>query len=102
MIRILIEDLKPGMKLAQSIENENGVVLIPEGTQLTSSHIDRLIKMGIISVLIEGKKPPKKTKEELLTEVERRFKKTEHEQFVAMLKTVLIEHIDSLYERNET
>ncbi len=96
MIRILVNNLKPGMKLAQPVQSESGMVLLPEGTELAFSGIERLNAMGINSVMIEGTKS--KSKEEVLEEIEARFKKTENEKNMDMLKRLLIEHINELYK----
>jgi hypothetical protein len=98
VLRVAITDLKPGMKLGKPIQNDSGMVLLPEGTELTLSIIDRIDAMGISSVLIQGKKVPLKPKEELLEEVNERFKKTENERHMDLIKRLTIEHINKLYE----
>jgi response regulator RpfG family c-di-GMP phosphodiesterase len=40
---ITLEQLTPGMVLAQGIYTENGVLLIPDGQRLTSAYIDKLL-----------------------------------------------------------
>lgn len=98
MIRVLITDLKTGMKLAQPIQNESGMVLLGEGTEITPSIIDRLHEMGLTSVLIQGKRMPKKSKEDVLADIDERFKKTENEKYMGSIKISLLEHIDELYK----
>ncbi|RKQ29611.1 HD-GYP domain-containing protein [Oceanobacillus halophilus] len=48
--------IKPGAVLAQSIYNENGVVLISSGMSLTDKVIRRLINYGITYVYIEDER----------------------------------------------
>lgn len=98
LIRILVDNLKPGMKLAQPVQNESGIVLLPKGAELTFSGIERLNAMGIASVMIEGKRVPPKPMEEVLEEIDARFKKTENEKHMVMLKKILIEHMNELYK----
>lgn len=86
------------MKLAQPVKNESDIVLLAEGTELSFTTIERLMNMGIASVMIEGKATPLKSKEDVLKEIDARFKKTENERHVGMLKKVLIEHINELYK----
>ncbi len=98
MIRVLISDIKHGMKLAQPVQNDSGMVLLADGIELTPSIINRLNKMGLTSIMIQGKGTSKKSKEEVLIEIDARFKKTENEQYMLMLKTILIEHVNEIYK----
>ncbi len=98
MIRIAVNNLKPGMKLAKPVQNESGMVLISEGTELTFSTIERLIIMGVSSVMIEGEKTHSKSKEDVLNEINARFKKTENAKHMSSLKRILIDHINELYK----
>ena len=54
MRKISVEDLKAGMKVAQKVENKAGMVLLPEGIELTDAHISRLKKWGIEEIFVEG------------------------------------------------
>ena len=53
MRRIGIKQAKPGMKLARSVINATGSVLIQRGVTLTSRYIDRLRAKGIYQIYIE-------------------------------------------------
>ncbi|MCX7913122.1 MAG: hypothetical protein N2511_00910 [Thermodesulfovibrionales bacterium] len=97
-IRISINNLKPGMKLAKPILNESGIVLIAEGTELSTASIQRLMTMGLSSVVIEGKRTQPKPKEVLLRELDMRFRKAENEELMKFLKEITIEHIEELYK----
>lgn len=98
MPRVPIDKIKPGMKLSRPIVNEMDVVLIGEGVELTDTLIKRIRDMGISSVYIEGISKPKKSKEEMLRELNERFKKTENEPHMYLLKKVLRETIEEMYQ----
>lgn len=98
MIRIAVNNLKPGMKLAKPVQNECGIVFISEGTELTFSTIERLMVMGVSTVMIEGQKTQSKSKEEVLEEVNARFKKTENAKHMGLLKRIIIDHINEIYK----
>lgn len=98
MPRVPIDKIKPGMKLSRPIVNEMDVVLIGEGVELTDTLIKRIRDMGISSVYIEGISKPKKSKEEMLRELNERFKKTENEPHMYLLKKVLSETIEEMYQ----
>lgn len=98
MLKVPVSSLKRGMKLAKPILNEGGMILFGAGTELTDTHIQRLEGMNISTVFIEGSSTPEKSKEEMLSELDARFKKTEGEPLMAMLKTRFIEHIEELYK----
>ena len=55
MIRLNIVDLKPGMVLAQSVRNHQGVLLLDAGTKITKKHIRIFKSWGVIEVTVEGK-----------------------------------------------
>lgn len=98
MLRVSINQLKPGMRLAKPVLNDSGMVLLPEGSELAQPMIERLNVAGISFVFIEGKIEPLKPLNEVLEEVNERFKKTENERHMDLLKKVLIEHLAKLYE----
>ena len=98
MPKTSVENLKPGMKLSKPVVNDSGMVLMGEGTELTQSSIDRLTSMNISGVYVEGASKPVKSKEELLTELDARFRKTENEPYMADLKRLLKEHIEGLFK----
>ncbi len=91
-----MEHLKPGAKLAKPVVNESGMILIGEGTVLKESHIDRLQGMSINTVFVEGTAGPSKTREELLAELDARFKKTEDEPYMPTVKRMFKEYIEGM------
>jgi HD-like signal output (HDOD) protein len=54
MGRVSQKDLQPGMKLAHSLEDRSGRLLMTTGTELTERHIRSLKLWGIMMVDIEG------------------------------------------------
>jgi response regulator RpfG family c-di-GMP phosphodiesterase len=51
---ITLEQLTPGMVLAQGIYTENGVLLIPDGQRLTSAYIDKLLNYNRINPIAQS------------------------------------------------
>ena len=54
MKKVSTNELEAGMKLARKVENDKGMVLLPEGIELTDAHIGRLKKWGIEEIFVEG------------------------------------------------
>ena len=54
MIRVNIADLKPGMVLAQSVRNYQGVMLLGTGTKITKKNILIFKSWGVIDVSVAG------------------------------------------------
>lgn len=98
MAKISVNALKSGMKLTKPVVNDAGMVLLGEGTELTDTLIERLLNMDIGSVYVEGTASPGKSKEDMLAELDARFKKTENEPYMGMLKKLFKEHIEELYK----
>ncbi len=94
MPKIEVTKLLPGMKLSKTVRKEGGMVLLGEGTELTESLIARLADMGIESVHVEMQGRPGKTKVEMLGELEKRFRKTEGEPHMGLLKKIVREQIE--------
>jgi hypothetical protein len=95
--KISAGSIQPGMRLAKSILNEAGMTLFGEGTTLTEPFIGRIRSMDIAFVYVEGSSVPKRPLEEELSLLEARFKKSETEPYMTVIKTSLREYITSLY-----
>jgi len=54
--------------------------------------------MDVDGVYIKGLSKPERPMEEVLLELNKRFEKVEQEPYMDMLKKVLKEHIEGLYE----
>ncbi len=98
MPKVPANNLKPGMKLSKPVVNDTGMILLGEGTELTNALIERLQNMNVSSVYIEGAATPPKPMEEMLSELDARFKKTENEPHMGLLKKLLREHIEGFYK----
>ncbi|MBA4371982.1 MAG: hypothetical protein C0402_03880 [Thermodesulfovibrio sp.] len=81
------------MKLAKPVRNESGMILLGENTELSDSLIQRLEKMSIENVSIIAEAQDEKPPEELLAELSERFKKTENEPYMALIKRLFEEQI---------
>ncbi len=98
MPRIPIDKIMPGMCLAEPVTNENGLVLINEGTVLNETLIEKLKKMKLDSLKIKGENQPVISKEEVLKELDDKFKSVESKPYMATIKKIIKEHIEELYE----
>lgn len=98
MIKVPVNSLKPGMKLAKPVLNDGGMILLGEGTELTEAHIGRLQKMSSMgNVSVVGDAKPEKTLEQALAALDARFKKTENEPHMGMLKRIFRAHVEESY-----
>jgi hypothetical protein len=98
MPKLTPDKLQPGMKLTKPILNKAGIVLLGEGTELTETWIERIQDMDIADVQVEGSEQPLESKEELLAQVDERFKRVEDKPYMALFKRIIREHIEKLYE----
>ena len=71
MIRVSIADLKPGMNLAKSVRNPQGVLLLDAGTKITKKNIRIFKSWGVMEIFVEGHlKKTKNAKEAEVADVE--------------------------------
>lgn len=98
MPKISVDKLMPGMKLSRPIVGKTGMVMLGEGTELTEKWVERIRDMEIASIFIDG--PPIQTisKEEALANLDARFALTEGKPFMNVIKKIVREHIEGLYE----
>jgi hypothetical protein len=87
------------MRLGKSVLNENGMVLLSEDTELTDSTIEKLKYMKVDGVHVKGVSKPEKPREEMLRELDERFKKVDGAPCMSLIKKVMQEHIEGLYEQ---
>ena len=76
MQQILSAQAREGMVLAKDVMTPEGRVLCGKGTALTAGLLDRLARMDIVHVTVEGhpvKVPGEKSLKEELRDVEDRF-----------------------------
>lgn len=92
--------LTPGMKLAEPLVNKEGLVLIGENTELTEALIEKIREMDIQAIRVQGAPKVLPPKEEVLARLERRFRNVETIAHMDVLKRLLTEHIEGLYEEH--
>ncbi|MBP9560886.1 MAG: hypothetical protein KBE27_03600 [Syntrophorhabdaceae bacterium] len=97
MLRIPIDMITPGMRLAEPVTNKNGLILINEGTELTETIIEKLKNMDLQSLRIKGESGPSNTKEEMLAALDERFKRVKSKPLMITIKNIIKEHIEELY-----
>lgn len=105
MQRIPLRRALQRMKLAKPVVNDNGVMLVREGTELTGSLIERLTNLGIREITVKGR--PLKTEGQtdkpfhvLQNELEERFRPTLSNPLMRMLKDIFLEEL-RLWEEEE-
>jgi hypothetical protein len=54
MIRVNIVDLKPGMVLSRSVQNQQGVLLLDAGTKITKKNIRIFKSWGVNEFSVKG------------------------------------------------
>ena len=76
MKRVVIEELLPDMVLVKPVTNANGLPIVAVGTTLDALMIERLQRLGVTSVYVEGSAGDAggKTLTELDVELEHRFR----------------------------
>lgn len=100
MSRISVTKLTPGMKLARPVLNESGFVMIGEDAELTDVLIEKIQGMGLDSVYIQGSSKDRPPKEEVLAGLDERFRNVEAKPHMGLLKKVIADHIEGLYEEH--
>lgn len=76
MQKVPLELVKPGMILARPVNNEAGMALCGEGTELTDTIIERLRRMNVSHVTLKGHPVDMgdtKTREQKIEELRVRF-----------------------------
>jgi hypothetical protein len=98
MPKIPVDKLEPGMKLTKPVTRGN-TVLLSEGTELTEYLVTKIRNMDIENVYIDGPSQHSVPKEEVLAQLDRRFKSVEDQPYMNLLKKLVREHIEVLYEQ---
>jgi len=96
MRQIFLEDAQSGDEVAEPVKNERGMVILNTGTKLSASTIDKLRRMGVKEVVVEGddpNAPPPKTLDELLEEMDERFEGLENNRMMMAIKNIAREHL---------
>ena len=94
MQQILIAQAGEGMVLAKDVETEEGRVLCGKGTELSGCLVERLRKMDVTHVTVEGhpvEDENEKSLEEELNDIRRRVSRVKHIPPLVHLKKRLME-----------
>jgi len=83
--------------LSKPVTNANGVVMLAEGTELTASLIDKIDGMDIDGVFVKGASGSGPTIEQLMEELDKRFRKVEKAPYMDIIKRAVREHLEGLY-----
>ncbi len=102
MARVATKDLVPGMRLARPILNKSGLPILGEDTELTQAIIDKIQGMDIQDVNIKGLSRKLAPQEEVLAQLDQRFKNVEGKPYMDVLKRLLTEHIEELYAEHRS
>lgn len=98
MPKISTDKLEPGMKLTKPV-TRGDTVFLNKDTELTERLIIKIRNMNIESVYIDGPSQHSIPKEEMLAQMNMRFKNVENEPYMNLLKRLVREHIEVLYEQ---
>jgi hypothetical protein len=96
MRQIFLEDAEAGDEVAEPVQNERGMVILPKGTKLSVPTIAKLRRMGVREVVVEGddpNAPPPKTLDELLEDLEVQFEDLENNKLMMAIKKIAREHM---------
>lgn len=95
MKEVHIDQVIPDSLLADDLKNSVGSMILRRGTKLTEAMLNRLRKMEIVMLVVDGNDAEQliAEREELLAALELRFAGTEENEFLQELKTIAIEHL---------
>ncbi len=112
--RYTVEELRPGMILAQQVDDDQGRTIMPEGARLTPMHIKRLQKWGLDSVVVaendagdpesssivsaqgtieSASGEERETMRRIAEEVQQRFRDVDDDPVMAELKRLSVRHL---------
>jgi hypothetical protein len=97
MPKVPTNKLEPGMKLARPVTKGN-MVLLSKDTELTKTLIRKIQDMETGSVYIDDPSQHSIPKDEALAQLDQRFKNVENRPYMNLLKKVVREHIEGLYD----
>ncbi len=93
---ILLVEAKAGDEVTVPVMNERGMVILPKGAKLSAKLIDRMQKMGVREVTVEGddpNAPPPKTVDELLEDLEVRFEGLDKNKLMMDIKKIAKQYL---------
>jgi hypothetical protein len=97
---------EPGMVLAKPVENDKGMVLAAEGTELNTRLIELFEQRGVVAVSVEGNPvsiPGKEQKslEGQLAELEQRFANRSSAPFLMRVKQMFVQALEEMDRRDK-
>ncbi len=95
MQRIPLKLAKPGMITARDVTDDDGKILCGVGLELTGEFIERLGRMGVSSVTVEGhpvRMPGEKSLKEKIRDLEHRFSKVRGDPVLRALMKLIAEY----------
>jgi hypothetical protein len=98
MRKVSSDKLTPGMVLVKPLIGKNGMVLLGEGTELNDRWIERIQDMQLEGIFVEGASEPLVPLAEAMAGLEERFAPVEDKPYMGLLKKVVRNHIEKLYE----
>ena len=103
MQRIKVEQAAPGMVIAHPIETPSGQILCAKGTELTEGLVERLEKIEITHVFVDGHPvddgKPIKSLDEELSALEQRFSAITDNKLMSALKMIVQKHLRDKHQR---
>lgn len=95
MKRVMIQELLPGMVLVKPVTNANGLPIVAVGTALDTAMIERLQRMELTSVYVEGDAADSggKTLMELEADLDHRFRHVAQDPIQQMILRSLRRHL---------
>lgn len=99
MQKVPINLVKPGMVLAKPVVNEKGMALCAEGTELTATLIDRLMRMNVSHLTLKGSPvemgDPGKSVEEKIREMKDRFARVQGDPVMDKIRDAIAQALAS-------
>jgi hypothetical protein len=94
--KLTLDLLAAGMVVAKPVANDKGMVLLTEGTELTEALIERLGRMDIPSVTVEGHPvdlpgQPQVSPEQRVAQLDLAFSKVEADPEMRAIKKMFVE-----------
>lgn len=100
MQNLALKHLAEGMVVAKPVTNDKGMVLLAAGTELTSSLIERMQRMNVARVAVEGHPvdlpgQERMTPEERLAQLDQAFSRVTEEAHMMALKEAFVDYVNN-------
>ena len=97
---LALKYLAEGMVVAKPVSNDKGMVLLAAGTELTASLIERIEKMKVTRVAVEGHPvdlpgQESMSPEERLAQLDQAFSRVTEEPHMMALKEVFVDYVNN-------